>query len=187
MFERTKTPAHGGRRAGTDDRRSGMVFDNRVLVLIDREPLITPGLGYTKIENATDAWLEVQRLIAPYLLDTLLIFPDHPMRAIRNYDRAKIADFYVDPGFDEDYKAELRGVTLEYVFSSDEDWRTGVYRVSDLPRSLFFSAVVTPRGRWVDTPWGSKAEYFEGVLDEYEDRLAVVVATADLKHAEELH
>lgn len=119
--------------------------------------------------------------------DTLLIFPDHPMRAIRNYGRAKIADFYVDPGFHEEHEAELRGVTLEYVFSSDEEGSTGVYRVSDLPRPLIFSAVVTPRGRWVDTPWGSRAEYFDGVLDEYKDRLAVVVATADLKHAEELH
>ena len=61
------------------------------------------------------------------------------------------------------------------------------YRVADLPRPFFFSAVVTPRGRWVDTPWGSRAEYFDRVLDEYEDRLAVVVATADLRYAEELH
>ncbi len=45
----------------------------------------------------------------------------------------------------------------------------------------------TSRGQWKDTPWGAKAEYFDGILDEFPDCLAVVVATADLKHAEELH
>lgn len=47
--------------------------------------------------------------------------------------------------------------------------------VTDMPRELFFSAVVTPEGDWRDTPQDSDDGYGTRVLDEFEDCLGVVV------------
>ena len=154
-------------------------WQRRVLVAMHKEPW-TPAGGTAKIETDWDAWLELHRLLAPHLADTLLVIIDQPVHAVANY-RGKLAGWYLDYEFDQNYWDELRDVTPEYGLEcelcAERHGVAGVYRMTDMPRELFFSAVVTPQGDWRDTPQDADDEYGRRVLDEFRDCLGVVVVT----------
>ncbi len=156
-----------------------MTLYRRVLVAMAKEPW-TPGAGTSKIEDGYDAWIELHRLLAPHLANTLLIIIDQPVHAIPNY-RGKLTGWNLDYEFDQDYWDELRDVTpeheLECELCVERDGVAGVFRMTDMPRELFFSAVVTPQGDWRDIPQDADDEYGRRVLDEFRDCLGVVVVT----------
>ena len=155
-----------------------MAWYRRVLVTMGRREPEKPMFGPRTVEDAGDVWMELQYLMAPHLYGTVLLVLDPPMRAIANY-RGRVEQWYPDPEFAEHYEDELRGVTPKYELEDDEYGTIGVYRVSDLPRRPFFSAVITPEGDWRDTPYDADGRYAEGVLEELHDCLGVVVQTVN--------
>ncbi len=156
-----------------------MPWYRRVLVVMDKEPW-TPAAGTTKIEDGYDAWIELHRLLAPHLTSTLLVIIDQPVHAVANY-RGSFSGWYLDDEFDQEYWDELRDVTPEYELECEScverNGVAGVFRMTDMPRELFFSAVITPEGDWRENPDDADDEYGRRVLDEFRDCLGVVVVT----------
>ncbi len=154
-----------------------MTLYRRVLVAMDREPWM-PRAGTSKIENGYDAWIELHRLLAPHLMNTLLVIIDEPVHAIPNY-KGKLTGWYLDYEFDLDYWDELCDVIPEHELECElciaRNGVAGVFRMTDMPRELVFAAVVTPQGDWRDIPQDADGEYGRSVLDEFRDCLGVVV------------
>ncbi|CAA9225166.1 MAG: hypothetical protein AVDCRST_MAG93-624 [uncultured Chloroflexia bacterium] len=156
-----------------------------VLVVIDRWRRVPiewyrrdPDAYGEEIVDSEGATRELYRLLAPYDVNTTLLYSNEGLKIRVKNHAQKFESWRPHLEFYYYYEEELAGPPPKfklYERNPQPEDPTGFIEVANLPQEPFFGAAILPSGEWVSTPEWAGPTYMARLLRWHRENLAIVV------------